>query len=208
MKRKNKVVSLILIILGIAVIVVSAIMASSFKRDMESYYHYTKFWGCLEIRTQSDIDVDNSYVNIYDNFFKRNEKVKLQYNKSKGDNYIFNIEKTDYSIISLEIKDTNGNNIELTKYTEQQEKSRKSSCTLMYLIIAAGAIAVVAGVIVFVTSFAKKTLDSLGNSLKDSNLFDLNKTSKIKCEYCGLENDPTRERCSGCGANLQLKNKV
>jgi len=29
----------------------------------------------------------------------------------------------------------------------------------------------------------------------------------IKCEYCGLENEAKRSKCTGCGAGLRLNKK-
>lgn len=206
MKSKGKIIGAILILVGIVAIISSALVAGSYKRDNESYYHSTSFvFGRLEIRTQKDIDVDNVYVNIYDDFFGRNERIKAQYKRSNGDNYIFDINESHYKLLSLEVKDIYGEDMQLSKYTEQQEKTRNWNRVTMYIILGIGVIVVFVGVAVISVSFAKKSIKDIGDKITHTNIFGLNKPTKIKCDYCGLENNYNESKCESCGANLKSK---
>lgn len=208
MKKKSTILGSILIVVGIILIVISSVKLGSYKRDLETYYHNQNgFWGQIEVRTEKEIDVDNAYVNLHNNFFDRDEREKLQYVKTSGDNYIFEINVNDYTIISLEFKDLAGNDLEFEKYSEQQEKERVGNRTTMIILIVVGVLVFIAGIGVFVLSFVTKTMSSVGKTVTGVIHSVVNKNGKIKCEYCGCENDPAKSKCESCGANLQSKKK-
>lgn len=207
MKNKNKIIASILMTIGIVLITVFSIVATNFKRDYESYYHHNEYdYGYFEITTQKDIDVDNAYVNIIDQF-GRKTKEKLEYEKCNGKTYIFSMYEFDYNILSLEIKDNQGNIIQLIKYTETQEQSRIKKQSIMFAFVGIGVLMVIVGFVVIVSPSIKKSIQEMDKKLNNVVGEIFNKEEHIKCEYCGSLNEKDNIKCKNCGASFQSKKK-
>ena len=226
--KAKRAVSVILIVVGVLLVVLMSSVSVNrtldikdryanqiesltviYERDYETYYHYKNGKDFYEIKTRNEIDVDNVSINAI-SFFGDNVKIQLDYEGFANNVYVFSYFGSD-TFVSLEVKDLNGNVLELTKYQETQELERNAQINqekqrllalraeeldktnILIVLIIVGAILTVLGIAIFALSTPMKLASVKETKCEPNN----------RCTYCGYKYKETDSKCSNCGAPLE-----
>ena len=206
--KSKKLLGILILVVGLFVCIFVGVSGSSnlknirlnHSRPNDTYYINNSLTTYIEVKTETQIDVDNCFADVYDSFFSKNDTKKLEYERYSNGYYVFHLLGSHYTINSINFVNEFGITLNITKFTENEEIARVSALnsdlqntrTHIIWFSVVGLLLTMAGIVLF-----------LINSKISEILTPQPKASKFSvCKYCGTKNKNDDTKCHNCGSNL------